>query len=734
MKPPSFAKATSNSTVAVPVLDVTAMDIGTSNTCVTRCSSPSGVTVLRPEGWQNPALGGAIPSLILYKDKEPFLIGAAAELEFGEATPAEKAHYTLQARFKPDIAAREDARHCMLDFLTLLRSRVQTSGKLLVGIPCQAENHYQQVLRHCLTQTGWEDARFLREPMGALVHYIASGMLPPSLAARGVLTVDFGGGTCDLAVMRRADVLSWHGDMLYGGRLFDDLFYQLLLEHNPGLEATLEAEGNAYYVHWVSSRRAKEDFSTSMRRQRDQAVTVRTRWSYFDGHSTKEQSAYIENLHWEDFLLRAGAYRASDSLRLSLLEHSHRAGLSPMAMGLLEGKAVDLISWFEHILHHILQQSRGGIPSVIAPVIPPAQEAESAARDAGKHVDSDASTTASASPAPSPHTYGEGNIPPTVLLTGGSSAWPFVEDLVRQNMGPNVRIIMGDEPYADIAKGLAQYHILAQRLSAGRAALQQELSMFMEQRIATRAIHSTLDSGITRLLDECNDFLRKVVLLPQFARFREEGGPLRSLLEGIATAVQQEDARLRSLLEQAMQRMSARITEACRRELQAWFREKGIPIVPERLENTWLGGSLDVFLQSMAHDLSKGTLAQNRQHMAWAALFTGPSLAALSVLGTPLVAAAIGVGGLVSMKLLKVDTWLADASLSLPLPKMVRNQVFSDARLERMCDEQLATFAEQFREQLLNAWASAEKTIMVEATRVAREEINALDLLNLTTS
>lgn len=699
-----------------PVPEVTAMDIGTSNTCVTRCCGPTGVAVLRPEGWQNPALGGAIPSLVLYKDKEPFLIGAAAELEFGEATPAEKAHYTLQARFKPDIAAREDARRYMVDFLQLLRSRVQVSGKLLVGIPCQAENHYQQVLRQCLSQTGWDDARFLREPMGALVHYIASGMLPPSLAARGILTVDFGGGTCDLAVMRRADVLSWHGDMLYGGRLFDDLFYQLLLEHNPGLEAQLEAEGNAYYVHWVACRRAKEDFSTTMRRQRDQAVTVRTRWSHFDGQSSKEQSAYIEHLSWADFLLRAGAYKASDSLRLSLLEHGSRAGLSPLAQSLLEGKAVDLISWFEHILHRILEQSRTGSAAVL-----PVEGAGSGSIPASQ-------TGATQG------LYGDTNIPPTVLLTGGSSAWPFVEDLVRQNMGHGVRIIIGDEPYADIAKGLAQYHILAQRLSTGRAALQQELSMFMEQRISAHAIHSTLDSGIGRLLTECGTFLRTVVLMPQFAKFRDQGGPLRSLLEGIATAVQHEDARLRDLLEQAMQRMSARVTEACRNELQAWFREKGIPIVPERLEHTWLGGSLDSFLQNMAQNLSKGTLAQNRQHMAWAALFTGPSLAALSILGTPLLALAIGIGGLVSMKLLKVDTWLADATLSLSLPKMVRTRLFSDARLEHMCDEQLQAFSEQFRAQLLSAWAQSEKTIMDEATRVAREEIHALDLLNLTTS
>lgn len=681
--------------------NVTAMDLGTSNTCVARWTgsnapvgTPAGLAILKPEGWQNPALGGAIPSLVLYKDKEPFLIGAAAELEFGEASPAEKGHYTLRARFKPDIAAHDDARQWMVDFLQLLRARVQVSGKLLVGIPCQAENHYQQVLRHCLAQTGWDEVRFLREPMGALVHYIASGVLPPSLAARGVLTVDFGGGTCDLAVMRRADVLAWSGDMLYGGRLFDDLFYQLLLEHNPHLGQQLEQDGNAYYVHWVASRRAKEDFSASMARDRTQAVTVRTRWSGFDGQRSQEHSAYIEHLSWQEFLLRAGEYRASESLRQSLQEHSQRAGLSPLAEGLLAGKKVDLISWFEHILSQTLQQGR--------------TENDKA------HADE--------------------RIPPTVLLTGGSSAWPFVDDIVRQTMGPTVHIVRGDEPYADIAKGLAQYHVLAHRLQTGRSALQLELSAFMEQRIAGKAIHDTLDAGITRLLEECADFLRTVVLLPEFTRYREEGGPLRTLLEGIAAAVLREDIRLRTVLEGAMQRMSSRISDACRAELQAWFREKGIPIVPERLERHWLGGSLDTFLADMSAQLSKNTLAQNRQSAALAAFLTGPGLAALSISGTPLLALGVGVGGLILMKIFKWDTWLAEASLALPLPALVRKRLFSDTRLSALCDEQLDIFEKSFRKQLFEAWAQSERHILEDATRVAREEINALDLLNITTS
>lgn len=673
--------------------DVTAMDLGTSNTCVTRCSAETGVTVLRPEGWHHSTLGGAIPTLVLYRNSEPFLIGAAAEHEFGEATTAERCAYVLRGQFKPDIAARDEARRWMEDFLRLLRSRITLAGSLLVGIPCQAENHYQQVLRRCLADTGWDNARFLREPMGAIIHYIATGALPPSLAARGVLTVDFGGGTCDLAVLRRADVVSRHGDMLYGGRLFDDLFFQLLLEHNPGLEKRLAHEGNDYYVHWIACRQAKEDFSNAMAARRDQPVTVRVRWSSWDGSAAREQSAYIENMTWDVFLRHAGDYRATPTLLEALREHRDRAGLSASAEGLLQGKRVDLISWFERILLDALARARRDEGAIGADV-------------------------------------------PMVLLTGGSSAWPFVDELVRQTMGDRIRLLVGDEPYSDIAKGLAQYHVLAERLREGRAALQRELPAFMEEHIRQRAIRETLDAGVDRLLAECADLLRNAVLLPEFRRYRDEGGPIRQLMEHIGEAMRREEPRLRELLESETSRLARRVAEACRAELKAWFRSKGIPILPERLEQTWLGVEMRSFLLRMGEELSRSTLAQTRNTAETATAVMAPGLAALAASGTvvitPLIALAMGIAGVVIMRLFRMDRWVVEKSLALPLPGMLRRRIFSDARSAALCDEQLKAFSTSFRAQLLQEWSRAEGRILTEASRVAGEEIAALDLLNIT--
>ena len=132
---------------------VTAMDLGTSNTCVTSCSD-GPVTVIRPEGWHNTALGGALPTLILYNNGQPFLIGAAAEYEFGEAGEQERKSYSLRGQFKPDIAVREDARQWLCDFPRPLRQRVTPSGHTVVGLPTQAAHPGQPFLRNRPSATG----------------------------------------------------------------------------------------------------------------------------------------------------------------------------------------------------------------------------------------------------------------------------------------------------------------------------------------------------------------------------------------------------------------------------------------------------------------------------------------------------------------------------------------------------------------------------------------------------
>lgn len=668
---------------------VTAIDLGTSNTCIARCTPDGTVSVLRPEGLFHSALGGAVPTLLLRRDGAPFLIGAAAGQEFGEASLEERRHYSLHSQFKPDIAVQEEARTHMEAFLRLLHTHTggAQGGQLLVGIPCQAGNHYRQVLRDTLQRAGWENARFLQEPLGAIMHSMAAGVLPPSLAAQGVLTVDFGGGTCDLALLRRADVISRHGDMLYGGRLFDDLFWQLLLRNNPGLEQRLNLQNNSYYVHWIACRQMKEAFSIGAALHRDQAQTIRARWSVWDGHASHEESAYVENLSWDTFLRLAGEYLPSPVLLEQLRAHGRQEGLSPRAAALLKGDTrVDLISWFEDLLMETLDRA-----------------------------------------------HGRGELP-AVLLTGGSSSWPFVSDLVRQCMGEQVKIILSAEPYADIARGLSQYYYLSQRLQEGRTALQEELPAFMEQRIRQQAIRVTLRQGTEDLLRSCAGLLQDTVLLPEFRRFRDTGGSIRQLIDAVHDAASQQEHRLSGLIEEGSQRIARTMAAACRQELRAWFHQKGIPLLPEQLEQRWLGTELSSLLGSLSTELSRATLVPLRRLAENITTVLAPSLAVLFSSGlfvAPVTTLTLGLGGAAAMRWLHLDRKVVDKLLVLPLPRPLRQRLFAEALLPRRCEEQLDKFMQAVSDALIQQWNRHEDALLQQAMDVARKEIAALDLLNI---
>ena len=675
---------------------VTAMDLGTSTTCICTCVNDT-VHVLRPEPYQSDHLGGAVPTLVLYRDGALLTIGAQAELEYLEAGLRERQHYALHGQFKPDIAVSEDARQHMQDFLTLLRAKVPTEDWLLVGVPCQAGNHYRQMLQQCLNDSGFANARFLDEPVGAVIHCIASGVLSPSRASRGVLTVDFGGGTCDLAVLRKGMVVTRSGDMLYGGRLFDDLFYQMLLLRNPHLFDQLQQEGNTDYVHWVACRQTKEEFSNAVRANRAVSHTVRVRWSYYTGGRVVERAAYIKDLRWADFLIRAGAYVASEALRARLAGHALSVELSPEAQGLREGKRVDLISWFENLLLRELKDiqlealAHGGDKAVL-------------------------------------------DIP-QVLLTGGSSCWPFVEDIVRKVMGDKVQVLLGDEPYADIARGLAQYPLLKERLHRGRMALEEELPQFIRSRIEEQAIHQTLQAGTAQIMQELQEMLRAHVLTPEFVRYREDGGSLRTLMENIASAMQRHEANIRAFLSDELHQLGRRIGASCREELQHWFRGKGITIMPERLEKGWITVSMDRFLHRIADKLMAGTFAQEKEMAELATTVIGPSLAAFIAAHLPLAGGilpvlVVGIGGAVLMKKMGWSSWLVEQCLKLPVLGMVRRRLFSDERLQALCDDQLTLMRNSFCDLVLEEWGRERDGVTSEVRRIIEEEIAALDILN----
>ncbi len=137
---------------------------------------------------------------------------------------------------------------------------------------------------------GYGDIKIVDEPIGAMLYHLWHKDFSPAESQKGVLFVDFGGGTCDFAFLCRLEVRHSWGDFELGGRLLDDLFFQWFLEQNPSALDEMKQNGDTYYAHSYLCREAKELFSRTMARDRTEHV------SKFIG-----RYGSISDMTWEKF-------------------------------------------------------------------------------------------------------------------------------------------------------------------------------------------------------------------------------------------------------------------------------------------------------------------------------------------------------------------------------------------------------------------------------------------------
>ncbi|MDR2338524.1 MAG: Hsp70 family protein [Deltaproteobacteria bacterium] len=325
--------------------DVVGVDFGTTNTYITVC----------PYGTKNKMplhLDGRTPAIdtaILYSDAEDAdpavfpMVGEAATLTFGQAGPseAESQGYRYYANFKLEIVRDPLARTLFLDFFRAISRDAERNGtplewdqsQVLFGAPSEAPSEYREALKALAKEAGLGDIEILDEPQGALLTDLGYGRFPLTDVLDGYLVVDFGGGTCDFAFLREGEVEGSWGDMDLGGRLFDDLFFQWFLDHNPGALDRLKAQNRDFYALSYLSRRLKEDFSETV--SRNPKASFRSELGRF---------GVAKGLSRGEFLERASSYSPSPTF----LDYQGKFGRAPS--GRLAGGKVDLLAWFSEAL------------------------------------------------------------------------------------------------------------------------------------------------------------------------------------------------------------------------------------------------------------------------------------------------------------------------------------------------------------------------------------------------
>lgn len=501
--------------------DVLAIDFGTANSYFCKCADGQ----FSPKGVDFGDGRDGLATAILYRQNRPPLVGYTALDEYGEARGREKAGYTLRTHFKPDIAVGEEARSHAVDYLAavLEEARHQRidlepgNRQVIFGVPSEAEAEYRGALCEVALRAGYGDITMVDEPKGALLYHVFHKDIPVRNAQQGLLVVDFGGGTCDFAFLVRGNVRHSWGDMRLGGRLFDDLFFQWFLEQNPASLESIREDGNEYYLHSFLCREIKEYFSRTMARDRTEKIS-----------KALAQYGRISGMTWEEFIHRAGAYSPSPTLTGFLAEVGQHFSLIGNRKDY-----VNLIQWFRDCLRQGLREA--GIDN-------------SAIR--------------------------------SVILAGGSSSWPFVCDILREEIGIGLdKIMRSDRPYASIAEGLAIYPSLRKKFLSAKAKLKKELPDFRKSKL-----DGLLENRAAIVAREISESISRELydgkIKPVLDEFRSRGGSVESLKSRMSNVATSFESRLKRTIEEKITVFAGALPVAVRELLGLWFEKHGL-IPPE---------------------------------------------------------------------------------------------------------------------------------------------------------
>ena len=391
------------------------IDFGTSNSHFAYCNyagkpTPEAVRVGEK---------GSMPTCVLWQkpaeeEKHILSYGLIAQNEWVGLDTEERSLVRFAFGFKPDLVHSDRARRDAWAFLLRGFADLSQAGlprpigpgdySVVIGVPAEIGKQHRELTAEIAAEAGFGKVECVEEPRGALAFHLQKGDVSPAEARQGVMVIDFGGGTFDVALVNtglQEPLRDQWGDATLGGRLFDDLFLQWVLDQNPGLQVS---EQETLVVWQMECRGQKEKFSTHW------ATALKQQKPLGDFKlpiQVSDRKVWLRNPTVEEFERRARSYRPSQVVRKYL------RGLDTPPSGLVLDHAIDLFERIRQVL------SRGQLPGQLQ----------------GKFA--------------------------RVILTGGSCWWPFMKPLVAEVIGVNEeQIMMSQNPEATIGEGLALYYVL----------------------------------------------------------------------------------------------------------------------------------------------------------------------------------------------------------------------------------------------------------------------------------
>ncbi len=578
------------------------IDFGTSNTHVAYCidagDGPLAAVPIRFGGRPSIAtcvLWGSSPT----GEEHVEAFGTVAVETWSQYDIDERAGRRIAFGFKPDIARSPRSRADAVAFLHKVCQGVLDiqpasvhDGLVVVGVPAEVGQEHRDRTTEIARAAGFATAVCADEPLGALAYHLNNGSITPAEAREGIVIIDFGGGTLDLALVdaERGLRAPW-GDPALGGRLFDDLFYQWIQDQNGPFDVD---EHEAMAVWQNECRELKESFS----RRWDVVGDNMTDFKYrIDVGDTKKP---LRNASVAEFIARARAYRPSD-----LATRYFQAFGLPAPLE--SDRPIDLLAW----IRRTMQRDR-----------------------------EDASNRARFS---------------KVVLTGGSSEWPFMRGIAAEVFGvdPQTGILRSDDPDTTIGAGLALYMALKSRHEVRRASIAAASPQARDE--FAKAVTARLDRFADQLaLAIVNAIMPRID--PVFRAWYHDGGTLKAAEEKVARICDDFEPEVVRLVDAEWRTLDTDLLRIFRDHLLAFMRAHEITrnvsrYIPDAVGAVSLaaggGGTGDRIAAELGNlAASLATLAAGIGTLVIAAIHL--NVVILLAVAHPILAVVAGVGTLAS--------------------------------------------------------------------------------------
>lgn len=318
--------------------------------------------------------------------------------------------------------------------------------------------------------------------------------------------------------------------------------------------------------------------------------------------------------------------------------------------------------------------------------------------------------------------------PELVLLSGGSSQWPFVDDAVRVRF-PSARVLRSDRPGGAVARGLSLLPALTARHESSRRQLTAGSAAFVS-RTLRGPLAQVRQEASHQLGASLSGLMIREAVRPAVEEYRTEGGPLAELEKKLNDRVEGLRGQADEMAHAALGRWTGEAANVLSLLLKEWFAENGVVSSPRLDKPIDLGGAgAGAGLQSLAGKLVQQALSPLSKFgtLAVSALgaLLGGTAAALSTAVGP---AGWAVGGLLALGGClagrpAMERWMS----SLDLPKAAAGYLLSEARVNRIIGRLREQAAGEIDQKLSDAWAAGLDEFETLVKQAVASEIAGLD-------